>query len=157
MGEKQSSDRPRTWALRDRSVVSLNKTRARAMRLSPTEAERKLWWHLRHRLPLANTHFRRQVRLGHYIVDFASHGLKIVIELDGGQHAVQAKRDDARSMFLKSEGYRVLRFWNNDVLANIDGVLEVIQSAIPATPTPTPPHKGEGKEFMPPDDTQQNA
>jgi very-short-patch-repair endonuclease len=159
MGEKQSSDRPRTWTPRDRSIVSLNKTRARAMRLSPTEAERKLWWHLRHRLPLANTHFRRQVRLGRYIVDFASHGLKIVIELDGGQHAVQTKRDDARSMFLKSEGYRVLRFWNNDVMANIDGVLEVIQSAIPATPTPTPPppHKGEGTESASQIKPEQNA
>jgi very-short-patch-repair endonuclease len=146
MREKRSSDQARTRAARDRSVVSVNKTRARAMRLSPTEAERKLWWHLRHRMPLAGTHFRRQVRLGHYIVDFASHGLKLVIELDGGQHAVQTKRDEARSMFLKSEGYRVLRFWNNEVLRNIDGVLEVIQSAILATPTPTPPHKGEGKE-----------
>jgi very-short-patch-repair endonuclease len=146
MREKRSSDQVRTRATRDRSVVSVNKTRARAMRLSPTEAERKLWWHLRHRLPLAGTHFRRQVRLGQYIVDFASHGLKMVIELDGGQHAVQSRRDEARSMFLKSEGYQVLRFWNNEVLANIDGVLEMIQSAILATPTPTPPHKGEGKE-----------
>jgi len=146
MREKRSSDQVRTRATRDRSVVSVNKTRARAMRLSPTEAERKLWWHLRHRLPLAGTHFRRQVRLGQYIVDFASHGLKMVIELDGGQHAVQSRRDEARSMFLKSEGYQVLRFWNNEILANIDGVLEMIQSAILATPTPTPPHKGEGKE-----------
>jgi len=70
----------------------------------------------------------------------------MVIELDGGQHAVQSRRDEARSMFLKSEGYQVLRFWNNEILANIDGVLEMIQSAILATPTPTPPHKGEGKE-----------
>jgi very-short-patch-repair endonuclease len=146
MREKRSSDQARTWATRDRSVVSVNKTRARTMRLSPTEAERKLWWHLRHRMPLAGTHFRRQVRLGHYIVDFASHGPKMVIELDGGQHAGQTKRDEARSMFLKSEGYRVLRFWNNEVLTNIDGVMEMIQSAILATPTPTPPHKGEGKE-----------
>ena len=146
MIEKRSSGQARIWARRDRTVVSVNKTRARAMRLSPTEAERKLWWHLRHRLPLSATHFRRQVRLGHYIVDFASHGLRIVIELDGGQHAVQSKSDATRSKFLESEGYRVLRFWNNEVLTNIDGVLEVIQSAILATPTPTPPHKGEGKE-----------
>jgi very-short-patch-repair endonuclease len=149
MIEKPSSGQERIWALRDRVVVPVNKTRARTMRLSPTEAERKLWWHLRHRLSVSATHFRRQVRLGPYIVDFASHGLRIVIELDGGQHAVQSKRDATRSKFLESEGYRVIRFWNNEVLTNIDGVLEMIQSAILATPTPTPPHKGEGKERAP--------
>jgi very-short-patch-repair endonuclease len=146
MREKRSSDQARTRTPRDRDSASLNKTLARAMRLAPTEAERRLWWHLRHRLPVAGTHFRRQVRLGNYIVDFASHGLKIVIELDGGQHATQVKRDEARSRFLTSEGYRVLRFWNNEVMANVDGVLEVIHNAILASPTPTPPHQGEGKE-----------
>jgi very-short-patch-repair endonuclease len=146
MRARRSSDQARISPSRERDIVALNKTRARAMRLSPTEAERKLWWHLRHRLPLPGTHFRRQVRLGLYIVDFASHGLKIVIELDGGQHATQVKRDETRSLFLTSEGYRVLRFWNNEVMANIDGVLEVVHNAILASPTPTPPHKGEGKE-----------
>jgi very-short-patch-repair endonuclease len=144
MTERRSSGQARIWARRDRAIVPINTTRAHAMRLSPTDAERKLWWHLRHRLQLAGTHFRRQVRIGNYIVDFACHALKLAIELDGGQHAVQNERDEARSGFLKFEGYRVLRFWNNDVLTNIDGVLEVIQSAILATPTPTPPHKGEG-------------
>jgi very-short-patch-repair endonuclease len=146
MREKRSSDQARTSLSQKRDNASLNKTLARAMRLAPTDAERKLWWHLRHRLPLPGTHFRRQVRLGNYIVDFASHGLKIVVELDGGQHVTQVKRDEARSLFLTSEGYRVLRFWNNDVMANIDGVLEVVHNAILATPTPTPPHKGEGKD-----------
>jgi very-short-patch-repair endonuclease len=110
----------------------------------PTQAERKLWWNLRHRLASPTSHFRRQVHLGRYIVDFASHGLKIVIEIDGGQHATQHKQDAMRTKFLESEGYRVLRFWNNEVLGNIDGVLEVIQSACLTTPTPDPPHKGEG-------------
>jgi very-short-patch-repair endonuclease len=142
---KSSAKQERIWALRDRNVVPINKTRARAMRSEPTEAERKLWWNLRRRLPLAGSHFRRQVRLGHYIVDFASHGLKLIIEVDGGQHAEQEGRDAARTRFLESEGYWVLRFWNNEVLGNIDGVLEMIQSAILATPTPAPPHKGEGK------------
>ena len=83
--------------------------------------------------------------LGRYIVDFASHSLKIVIEIDGGQHATQHKQDaDANEVSMSREGYRVLRFWNNDVLGNIDGVLEVIQSACLTTPTPAPPHKGEG-------------
>jgi very-short-patch-repair endonuclease len=147
MTQKQSRiGEARVWASRDRSIVPINKTRARGMRSAPTEAERKLWWHLRHRLVLPNSHFRREVHLGRYIVDFVCHYLKLVIEIDGGQHASQGKRDAMRTAFLHSEGYRVLRFWNNEVLTNIDGVLEVIQSAVLATPTPTPPGKGEGKE-----------
>ena len=145
MIEKRSSGESRIWARRDRSIVPINKVRGRAMRASPTDAERKLWWHLRYRLATPSSHFRRQVHLGHFIVDFVCHALKIVIEIDGGQHAEQSKQDARRTQFLKSEGYRVLRFWNNEVLSNIDGVLEVIQSAVLATPTPTPPHKGEGK------------
>ncbi len=145
MPEKRSSEHePRVWALRDQSVSPPNQMRARAMRLSPTEAERKLWWHLRHRLPLAGTHFRRQVRLGGFIVDFASYQLKIAIEIDGGQHALQIERDAKRTEFLESEGYRVLRFWNNEVLGNIDGVLETIQSAVLSTPTPPLPTRGRG-------------
>jgi very-short-patch-repair endonuclease len=144
MIEKRSSDEGRIWALRDRSVVPVNKIRARSMRSAPTKAEQKLWWHLRHWLASPASHFRRQVHLGHYIVDFANHKLKIVIEIDGGQHAELIEGDAKRTKFLESEGYRVLRFWNNEVLANVDGVLEVIQSAILPTPTPTPPHKGEG-------------
>ena len=149
MPTKRSPDSGRIWAMRDRSVSSPNRNRARAMRLAPTDAERRLWWHLRHRLAVPGRHFRRQVRLGHYIVDFACHQLRVAIEIDGGQHAEQVARDARRTKFLESQGYRVLRFWNNEVLANIDGVLEVIHSAIRATPTPTPPHKGEGKEERP--------
>jgi very-short-patch-repair endonuclease len=147
--EKRSSDKSRTWALRDRGVVPINRTRARAMRAEPTIAERKLWWHLRHRLVPPASHFRRQVHLGHYIVDFANHRLKVIVEIDGGQHAEQSDRDARRTKFLEAEGYCVLRFWNNDVLGNIDGVLEMIQSSILATPTPAPPHKGEGKARTP--------
>ena len=145
MSERRpQSTEPRVWATRDRAAVPVNRIRARAMRAEPTVAERKLWWHLRHRLALPTSHFRRQVHLGRYIVDFASHSLKIVIEIDGGQHATQHEQDAMRTRFLDSEGYRVLRFWNNEVLGNIDGVLEVIQSACLTTPTPAPPHKGEG-------------
>jgi len=141
---KPSQDTQRIWALRDRSVTPSNRSRARAMRLAPTEAERKLRWHLRHRLTVPESHFRRQVRLGHYIVDFVCHASRIAIEVDGVQHADQIERDTRRSRFLGAHGYRVLRFWNNEVLTNIDGVLEVIHGAILATPTP--PHQGEGKE-----------
>jgi very-short-patch-repair endonuclease len=83
--------------------------------------------------------------LGRYIVDFANHTLKIVVEIDGGQHATQVASDAQRTRFLESQGYRVLRFWNNEVMENIDGILEVIQSSVLLTPTPTPPHKGEGR------------
>ena len=79
-----------------------------------------------------------------YIHHVEYHQLKLIIEIDGGQHAENAASDARRTKFLESEGYRVLRFWNNDVLENIDGVLEMIQNAILPTPTPTPPHKGEG-------------
>ena len=145
MIEKRLSDEGRIWALRDRGVVPVNKIRARAMRSEPTKAEQKLWWHLRHRLASPASHFRRQVHLGRYIVDFANHKLRIVIKIDGGQHAEQLKGDAKRTKFLESEGYRVLRFWNDEVLGNIDGVLEVIQSFILTTPTASPPHKGEGR------------
>jgi very-short-patch-repair endonuclease len=117
------------------------------MRLTPTEAERKLWWHLRHRLPVeATTHFRRQVRLGRYIVDFASHRACLVIEVDGGQHAERTAQDLERTRFIESHGYRVLRYWNNDVLTNINGVLEDILSAITTTPTPNPSPQGGGEQ-----------
>jgi hypothetical protein len=71
--------------------------------------------------------------------------LKLAIEVDGGQHA-ESKRDLARTRIIEGEGYRVLRFWNNDVLVNIDGVLEVIQNAITSTPTPDPSPRG-GRMF----------
>jgi very-short-patch-repair endonuclease len=115
------------------------------MRAAPTAAERRLWWHLRHRLAVQGTHFRRQVHRGHYIVDFASHNARLIIEVDGGQHDEQSSRDADRTRFLESQGYRVLRFWNNDVLRNIDGVLEEIQSAMIATPTPNPSPQGGGE------------
>jgi very-short-patch-repair endonuclease len=119
---------------------------SRRMRKTPTASERKLWWHLRHRLPLDGSHFRRQVQIGSYIADFACHQLKLVIELDGGQHGSQTKKDDARTVRLESKGYRVLRFWNNDVLSNIEGVLTEIRNASATTPTPDPSPQGGGEK-----------
>ena len=115
------------------------------MRHASTEAERKLWWHLRHRLHLNGSHFRRQVQIGPFIADFACHQLKLVIEIDGSQHGSQTTNDETRTRHLESEGYRVLRFWNNDVLSNVDGVLAGIQNAIAATPTPNPSPQGGGE------------
>jgi very-short-patch-repair endonuclease len=145
MARSRDPGNERTWAVTDRSVVPVNRTRARAMRADPTDAERKLWWQLRHRLAIDGTHFRRQVRLGRYIVDFASHNAKLVVEVDGGQHGARSDADAARTKFLEREGYRVLRYWNNDVLTNIDGVLEDIRSAVATTPTPDPSPQGGGE------------
>jgi very-short-patch-repair endonuclease len=140
-----ADDEPRVWAKRDRTIVPPQRRLARAMRAAPTEAERKLWWHLRHRIPLLGTHFRRQVRIGPYIADFACHARRIVIEVDGGQHD-RSVADEKRTKVLEASGYRVLRYWNNDVLSNIDGVLEDIVSAITTTPTPNPSPQGGGEQ-----------
>jgi very-short-patch-repair endonuclease len=129
----------------DRSKAPPQRIFARRMRAAPTEAERKLWWHLRHRLNLRGTHFRRQVQIGRYIADFANHQLNLIVEIDGGQHATQSA-DRSRTHFLQAEGYRVLRFWNGDVLSNIDGVLTEIQAAITTTPTPDPSPQGGGEK-----------
>jgi very-short-patch-repair endonuclease len=96
-----------------------------------TDAERKLWWHLRE-FPLQGSHFRRQATIGPYYADFACHQMRIVIEIDGGGHAQEQKMitDATRTEFLESQGYRVLRFWNNDVLTNVEGVLETIYDAV---------------------------
>jgi very-short-patch-repair endonuclease len=96
-----------------------------------TSAERKLWWKLRE-LAAAGTHFRRQATIGPYFADFACHTNRLVIEIDGGQHdtSVQRNRDRRRDEYLRRNGYRVLRFWNNDVRDNIDGVLTIICEAL---------------------------
>ena len=115
--------------------------RARTLRRDATDIEKLLWQHLR-QPPFKAHHFRRQATVGRYFCDFASHKLKLVVELDGGQHADNAD-DERRTAFLAGKGYRVLRFWNNDVIENLDGVLLAIQSAIeqaaPPTPDPSPP------------------
>ena len=141
--------------------------RARRLRREASEAEMRLLYALRERLPDAK--FRHQVPFGRYCADFASHGARLVVEVDGSQHALAKQRDDVRTHFLNGEGYRVLRFWNNEVMNNIDGVLAVIAAALPSPlvgeggpqgrmrgarrsrapasgrhPHPSPPHKGEG-------------
>jgi very-short-patch-repair endonuclease len=120
-------------------------SRARQLRQNPTDAERKLWQRLR-TLPSA-AHFRRQATIGPYFVDFACNSHRLVIEIDGGQHAENAA-DRERTRDLNARGYRVLRSWNNDVLGNIDGVLEIIIGALRVaapTPDPSPPQeRGEG-------------
>ena len=135
----------RIWAKRDRAIVPPQRVHARKMRAKPTEAERKLWLHLRQRFALTGTHFRRQVQVGRYIADFVSHRAKLIIEIDGGQHIDRATYDAERTRFLEAQGYRVLRYWNNDVLSNTGGVLEDIQRKMTATPTPDPSPQGGGE------------
>jgi very-short-patch-repair endonuclease len=85
----RDQDDSRPWARTNRSMAPPQRAFALRMRKTPTEAERKLWWHLRHRLPLGDSHFRRQVQIGPYIADFACHQLKLAIEIGGGQHGTQ--------------------------------------------------------------------
>jgi very-short-patch-repair endonuclease len=97
------------------------------MRSEMTDAERVLWMQLRaHRLD--GLRFRRQTPIGRYIVDFVCHECRLIVELDGGQHA-DSPHDMTRDRWLESKGYRVLRFWNSDVFTNREGVLEAIVSA----------------------------
>ena len=103
-----------------------------------TIPEKRVWAALRTSWP--DAHWRQQVPFGPYIVDFCSHAHKFIIELDGGQHAGATGYDAARTDFLERQGYRVLRFWNNDVRDNIGGVVEVIAQAL--SPSPSQPAAG---------------
>ncbi len=103
--------------------------RARQLRREQTDAERRLWRHLRGRA-VAQAKFRRQEPIGKYYADFCSVEMKLIIEVDGGQHADSREEDEVRTQFLKRSGYRVLRLWNNDVLANLDGVLGCIAATV---------------------------
>ena len=96
---------------------SISVTRARERRRSPTDAEKRMRRLLKELFPHAR--FRRQVPIRHYIADFASHREKVVIEIDGGQHTPE--QDNMRSRAIEAEGYRIIRFWNNEVLENGDG------------------------------------
>jgi very-short-patch-repair endonuclease len=115
--------------------------RVRRLRRDMTDAERRLWRILRE--SFSDQHFRRQVPIRHFIADFASHRAKLVIEVDGGHHRPEV--DAERTRVIENEGYRVIRFWNNDVLGNPEGVWAGIDAALrDRHPTPTPPHQGEG-------------
>ena len=99
--------------------------RARKLRKNSTRAESLLWSKLRAK-QIAGVKFRRQQPIGNYIVDFVSFEKRIIIELDGGQHAKAKKKDSKRDKLLSENGFTVLRFWNNDIFSNLEGVLEVI-------------------------------
>jgi len=102
---------------------------ARRLRRDQTEAERRLWARLRDR-QLGGAKFRRQHPIGRFITDFCCPEYGLVVELDGGQHATQMEADRRRSEFLSQQGYRVLRFWDNEVMEDIEAVLEQVAAAL---------------------------
>jgi very-short-patch-repair endonuclease len=117
---------------------------ARRLRSVPTEAEKRLWAHLRSK-QLSGFRFRRQQPIGDFVVDFFCPEARVIVEVDGGQHN-DSGSDERRDVWLGSQGYRVIRFWNNEVIANIEGVLETLLGALRAqTPHPVLPPQG-GKE-----------
>ena len=97
------------------------------------DAERAMWLLLRKVAPGAR--WRKQVPIRHFIADFASHRVKLVVEVDGGQHSEQV--DAARTAMIEAEGYRVLRFWNNEVLGNAEGCAQVLVAALAARSPPS--------------------
>lgn len=117
----------------------------KSLRTSMTDAEARLWFLLRDRR-LQGFKFRRQMSIGAYVADFVCLQARLIVELDGGQHAEQTDKDKARDEWLKSQGFAVLRFWNNDVQANTGGVLQAILEhceSLPPHPCPSPAG-GEG-------------
>jgi len=123
-------------------------SKAHRLRRDMTDAERKLWSVLRNR-QLEGAKFRRQQPIGPFIADFVCQQHRLIVEADGGQHS-ESIADNRRAAFLESKGYRVLRFWNNDILSNLDGVAGVIAAAL-STPHPAralrespSPARGEG-------------
>ncbi len=121
--------------------------RARALRANLTDAERALWQKIRGKQLGAK--FRRQAPVGPYIADFLSHEARLVIEVDGGQHGATEEYDVSRTAYIEEQGFKVLRFWNNEVLENMDGVLirvmEVLRACLPDLPPPDlPPQAGGG-------------
>ena len=142
-GVPSNDERERLRELRDR---------ARAMRANPTAAERRLWSMLRDRR-MASFKFKRQHVVAPYIVDFACLERSLIVEADGGQHA-DSVSDRQRDAYLHHKGFRVLRFWNNEVLENPGGVFEAIAAALhtPHPPTaaqrvPPSPHEGRGASW----------
>lgn len=118
------------------------------LRRTMTEPEKRLWWHLRARLPLEGTHFRRQVPIGPYVADFVCLGRKLIIEVDGHQHGTdEALAYDARrDAYLKRGGFSLLRFSNREIMTELEAVLDTVHAAlVAATPTPYPSPQGGGE------------
>ncbi len=122
--------------------------RSRELRRNSTEAERKLWPAIRAR-QLDGVRFNQQFPVGQYICDFVSRKYRLIIEVDGGQHASTVEYDRRRTLFLEEQGYTVIRFWNSEVLDNLDGVLLRIRQTLADMPSPGPSRKREGSLWSP--------
>ncbi|MBO9579974.1 MAG: DUF559 domain-containing protein [Sphingobium sp.] len=114
---------------------------ARNLRNNATDAERVLWNALSNR-KVGGVRFNRQVCVGPYVCDFVARTPRLIVEVDGGQHAINGG-DAERTARLESQGYRMLRFWNHDVLTNVEGVVAEVANALRALPQPLPPAGGE--------------
>ncbi len=141
MHDKHPLSRPRERVAEGRERVQMKNPRllqhAKTLRKTMTDAERTLWYHLRgHRLQ--GQKFKRQKPLGPFIVDFVNLEHRLVIEVDGGQHADNAPDDRRRDAWLAAQGYRVLRFWNHQVLQELPAVLERIDACLSSAETPSP-------------------
>jgi very-short-patch-repair endonuclease len=114
---------------------------AKRLRKNATEAEKHLWYILRSKS--MGVKFRRQAVIGRYVVDFVCFEKRLIIEVDGGQHC-QNSKDIIRDQWLKSQGYDVMRFWNNEVLENLDGVFEVLEARLNSPSPSLPTLRGGG-------------
>jgi very-short-patch-repair endonuclease len=115
---------------------------ARGLRRNATDAEKALWQRLSRR-QTGGFKFRRQQPIGKYVVDFVTFDKKLVIELDGGQHKIQKDEDKKRDKWFEEQGFRVLRFWNNDLFENLEGILELVREKL-LSPSPDPSRQGRG-------------
>ena len=125
MGELEGGKMPGSYRSNPKT-----KHHALELRKSMTPAERKLWAYLRN--DQLGVNFRRQHAVGNYITDFCSPKTKLIIELDGSQHLEQEEYDQERTEYLEEQGYKVLRFWSNEVTNNIEGVILTIMQALEA-------------------------
>jgi very-short-patch-repair endonuclease len=130
--------------------VDIRWTRARRLRNASTDAERRLWNQLKGRRFL-DVKFRRQYPVGPYVVDFVCCELGLVVELDGGQHGETERYDARRTIALERRGYRVIRFWNNEVMRRVDDVLDELRRVVAwrqlemTPPQPSPAEQGRGR------------
>ncbi|MGL4441543.1 MAG: endonuclease domain-containing protein [Bosea sp. (in: a-proteobacteria)] len=142
------------WKQEPEMMTPAASRNAKVLRRTTTDAEKRLWLHLRRAVALEGSHFRRQVALGAYVADFCSHGAKLIIEVDGEQHGEEdAVRYDAkRTGYLETQGFRVLRFTNLQVLREINMVIDTVAHAVERspgrlTPTPSPSPQGAGEQI----------
>src|SRR5262249_26771691 len=124
----------------------MSRDHARQLRKNLTDTERFVWQRIRYR-QLGGYKFRRQMSLGPYVVDFVCLECRLILELDGGQHAEQAAEDAIRTRWLQEQGFTVLRFWDHEAMRDWDAVAEVIRRHLrSSTPHPDPPPQGEREQ-----------